>query len=104
MAGSLLLASLTAFRSCRLSETLPKTKGDVGCRPLACTQVCSCFSAMNSVAPFLSSLREFIGVCADSLLSCLKGEQVVAKAVSCLRVAVMEGAPSPELGQDTAKG
>lgn len=51
MAGSLLLASLTAFRSCRLGETLPKTKGDVGCRPLACTQVCSCFSAMNSVAP-----------------------------------------------------
>lgn len=60
-----------------------------------CNELCS---------PSLSSLREFIGVCADSLLSCLKGEQVVAKAVSCLRVAVMEGAPSPKLGQDTAKG
>lgn len=51
MAGSLLLASLIVFRSFRLGETLPKTKGDVGCRPLACTQVRSCFSAMNFVAP-----------------------------------------------------
>lgn len=90
---SSLLASLTEFRSSRLSETLPKTNGDVGCRPLACTQVCSCFPAMNSVAPSLPQrLRggqpasESSYVCALILcLSCLKGEQVVAKAVSCLQ-------------------